>query len=245
MLSYKDILKIFWLLPLFFMACSSEPQIELIDRLIRQGDYQKAREVIAEEMQKTWADTLQYHRLRYRLIKIQKNELFAPIDSVINTDINKALGLLKNLEDSLKGMEQANAKFFYFDLYYRKANAYEALNADSLWYRETLKALHQFTDQYELKRDLYERAAFYLAERGKYDQGLKMLDRSFREIRLSRLPEPLKEAYYAYLNGDFERALRLLESVHESQKDRHWNNMQAYLKNYGNKLSIEERFKLW
>ncbi len=227
------------------IACSSEPDLESIDQLIKNGHFSQARNLIEKELQKDWSDTLQYKRLKYRLIKTDKGEIFAAIDSILKADPNQALQKLNNLEDSLKQTKDKNKKYFYFDLYIRRAKIHKLQGQDSLWFEQATKALQAFTDQYELKQDLYEQCAFYLAKAGRVDQGLKMLDGSFREIHLGQLNEELKKVYYAYLNGEFEKALTLLEAIPASQKDRHWLNLERFLKQYSQKVSKEKRFQLW
>ncbi len=236
---------VLWLTVLVLSQCRSEPPIQQIDQLIAQGQWAQARQLVTQALQKEWGDTLQSKRLRYRLIKIQKAEMFQPIDQLLPSVPNQALELLAHVEDTLKHFDSKQARFFYFDLYYRKAQGYRLLNQDSLWFKAIQHALNHFTDQHELKRQLYEQAAFYLAERGKHDAGLKMLDRSFSSIKIQALSPNLKEAYFAYLNGNFTKALKVLTTIPVSQKDEHWRHLQEYLEKYGNYLSLEERFKLW
>ena len=230
---------------IFLLNCASEPDLEQIDRLITEGKFEQAKTPIEQELKKEWSDTLQYKRLEYRLIKVEKGQTFKRIDSL--TAQNPAQGLLSliSFEDSLQNMPRAKSRYFYFDLHVRKARIFKRLGRDTLWFKEAYKALNSFTDQYELKRDLFEQCAFYLAGQGKFDQGLKMLDNSFREIKLHKLQPELKKAYYAYLNGNFNQALTLLKNIEPEKKNRHWMNLQKYLENYAQNLSTEERFKLW
>ncbi len=226
-------------------SCSSKDEIKDIDQLIQQGHYKRARTLLKEILKQEWTDTLQYKRLKYRLIKVEIAELFNEIDSIIKVNNALALRRLVKLEDSLKNINPARAKYYYFDLYWRKANILKNQGNDSLWFVEISKALNTFTDRYQLKRSLYEECAFYLAQKGEFDHGLKMIDASFRSIDLTSLHPFLKKAYYAYFNGKFAKALKLLQQVPEKDKDQHWLNLENYLKNYGHRLSIEERFKLW
>ncbi|MCD6375659.1 MAG: hypothetical protein J7L94_09040 [Caldisericaceae bacterium] len=241
----KAIFRISFAFLIFLVACSSEPDLTTIDRLIANGKFSQARKLIEQELQKEWSDTLQYKRLKYRLLKSEKGAVFAAIDSLIKINPNQALQRLAQLEDSLKRMKTEKQKYFYFDLYRKRARIYKEQGQDSLWFQQCYKALRSFTDQYELKQDLFEQCAFYLAAKGKANQGLKMLDGSFREIRLHQLNPQLKKVYYAYMNGEFEKALTLLKNFPVSQKDRHWLNLERFLENYGQMLSKEERFKLW
>ncbi len=231
---------------LLLFACSKHPQIEKIDTLIQQGKLQQAKQLINSELKREYSDTLQYRRLQYRLIKIQKLQIFKPIDSLITAQkLAQALRGLERLDSLLKKDWRKKSKYFWFDYFSRMATIYRAQGNDSLWFKMVQKAVNHFTDNYEQKQKLYEEAAFYLAQKGKVDQGRKMMDFALREVDLTGLNESLKQAYYLYLNGKFKESLNQLRQVSDSQKDEHWQRLEQFLTKYADSLSVEERFKLW
>ncbi len=230
-------------LALLFFSCGQSPDTEKIDRLIAQKQYHAAVSLIHKELQKEYDDTLQYRRLQYRLIKIEKFSRLDPIDSLIAAKkFAQANDSLQKLNYLLNGVLKNKQKYYLFDLHYRRALILEALNQDSLWFIEANKALENWTDEYALKRELYQKLAFFLARRGKYDDGRKMMDYSLREVTLRSMSDSIKKAYFAYLNGEFKLCLDLMKKLPPDKKDRHWRKLELFLSQYGDSLSLNDRF---
>jgi hypothetical protein len=47
------------------------------------------------------------------------------------------------------------------------------------------------------------------------------------------------------MDGQYDKALEYIKEVPQEKKDKHWQNVEKFLGKYSDKLTMEDRFKLW
>ncbi len=217
-----------------------------VDSLINNGMYNQATELLREYARKDYSDSLQYDRIQYRFEKIQQKLFFAGLDSMIRLKRwQRSDSLLERIQLSLKDSAKQIQKKYYFELYHKKSQVDSALKRDTPYWNDIRNGLKYTFEDANLVRVKYELLALHLAENDSLLKARILFDKSFRMVRFNQLNDNLKQAYLNFMDGKFNSCLLILKQIPEDQKDKHWKKLEHFLTLYANKLTIEERFKLW
>lgn len=236
------------LIPIIFLsACKDKPtDLHEVDQLIKQKLYGRAGEILNIELAKDFSDTLHYSKIKNRLNIIQRLQFFKSLDDL--TEQNKWqrsqamwLRLKSSLNDSLK----ETRRLYGFALFHKKSMIDSALRqTDSYWQNLRKSVLYPTTSK-KLLRGNFEKLGLQLAEQDSIKKARIMFDKSFRMIRISTIDKELSAAYFLYMEGKFRLCLAKLNQVSDKNKDAHWRRLEEFLTLYTDKLTLDERFKLW
>ena len=228
-------------------SCGEQPaDLKKAEQLTTQGLYNQAERILKTALRENYSDTLQYARIQARIKIIRRFRFFQPLDTLIAAQRwPQADTVWRRLNSALNDSSKRIGHFYGFDLFHKKSILDSALNREDAYWNDLKKGLPFPTANQQLVRLKYEKLGFYLAERDSLEEARAMFDRSLRIIRISKLAVPQKKAYFFYMEGHFKECLHALQSLPDSAKDKHWENLQTFLKRYGNKLTLYKRFKLW
>lgn len=232
---------------LFLLYCSQkEADLEEADQLIQSGQFNEALSLLREEMNKEYADTSQYDRIRHRIFLAQKGLFFKDVEALSGKGAWEPAGTgLKKLDSILQSLPQDSSKLYRFDYYLYKARVDSVLNGKEEWAKTLFQATHYPLGNPEQMKDIFIRLAFYHGKKENFDKARDMMAYMLRTIPVGSLDGPLKSALYFYMEGKFSQALGQLQKIPSNEKDRHWKRMERFLERYHEQLSTQNRFKLW
>lgn len=234
-------------LSLLLVSCSDKKaDLAQADQYIDQKKYDLAIQLLNQELRKGFSDTTEYQRIKQRIFIIKKHRFFAALDSsIFKRDWKEAARQIKQLKNRLKNMEQKVSRKHYFDLYYKKSLVDQHLNDEEAKISSLKKALKYWTNRHDLIQTIYEELAFYYAQKNEMVKAREMLDKSLRKTDIINLKGNLQKAFYSYMDGQYDKALEYIKEVPQEKKDKHWQNVEKFLEKYSDKLTMEDRFKLW
>jgi len=238
---------LFTTLFLFVVKCSEkEADLDLVDSLITSGEYVQAGEILRNFEMQSYSDTLQIKRINQRIRVIERKKYFDSIDHLIKLkNWPEAREMLDNLKYKIGKMNKDKKLFYSFDYYFRLSIVDSAMIGQEKAVNSMEKALEYPTSEHEILWSIYEKLAFYYAEQNKMVIARENLDKALRKTDLNLIAPGLKKVFSYYMNGEFKKAKQLITEIPDSVKDKHWKTTQLFLKKYGDKLTMEERFKLW
>ena len=229
------------------LSCGGQPDdLKKAEQLTAQGLYTQAEAILRTALTKNYSDTLQYARIRNRIKIIHRLRFFETLDTLTTVEKwSQASAVWKDLNSALQDSTEKIRRFYGFTLFHYKSLIDSALGRENAYWNDVRKGLHFPTAKIPLIRLKYEKLGLHLAEQDSLEEAQAMFDRSLRTLRVTKLSAPLKKVYFSYMEGHFEECLHTLKSLPDSTKDNHWKNLQTFLNRYGNKLTLDERFKLW
>lgn len=232
---------------LFITKCSEkEANLEKVDSLITIGDYIQAGKILRNFELQSYSDTIQVKRIKHRIKILNRKKYFNNIDILIeNKEWSKSRENLDDLKIKIKKMNIKRMSAYYFDYFFRLSVVDSAHNEQDAVINSMENALEYPTSEHETLLVIYEKLAFYYAENDKMIKARENLDKALRKTDLSTIDPGLQKVFSFYMNGDFLKAKQLIINISDSVKDKHWKTTQLFLEKYGDKLTMEERFKLW
>ena len=223
-----------------------EAKLDTVDQLIHNGDYISAKTILKSELKKSFSDTLQYNRIHNRLKRIRQIQFFSPLDTEIqNKNWNAAKIVYNELTLALKDSSDTVKWAYSFNHFHKKSLLDSALQNNNDYFNSLQQAVKYPTTQKSLLRHKYEQLGLYLAEQDSLVSARENFDRSFRMVQISRLDSVLTPAYFLYMDGKFSSSLKKMQIIPDSLKDAHWQRLEKFLSLYADKLTLEQRFKLW
>ncbi|GEM_PF-3103507 len=216
------------------------------ERLIASGKYQQALSVLRDMETKAYLDSTVYFKIRKRIFDIHRTLFFKDLDQMIHKgQWTEAKKLLPALDSSLKDSSREVREKYLFDFFSKKAKVAEALQDTATSFNALKKAVTFWTDHHAQLQSDYESLAFAFALRHQMVKARAMMDKALRMEDLTRLGPALHQVFYLYMNGKFKEALQKLKSVPDTRKSKHWKSLELFLSQFGNRLTLKDRFKLW
>jgi hypothetical protein len=229
------------LLFFLFSNCIDNVNLEPIDKLIKEKQYDEAINRIQAINLPPFPDSLLIRRLKQRELLARKGKLF----SGLNGDSEKIENQLSLIKSRINKMDSLRARWFFFD-YYENLAKYALFNSDrKSWMAYIEKLEHLPTSEPDIKTALFIDAAFYLAENGDFENARNWMDKAMRRIELEEDRILLESVYEKYMNGRFKEADSILSQNKGSLENFHWKRIQSFLNLYTDSLTLKNRFRLW
>ena len=228
-------------------ACSEdEANLDAVDSLINIGQYEKAGEILHNFEMKSYSDTVQVKRIKSRIRTLERKRFFKNPDHYISQKEWQTAGnSLDGLQRDIDRMDKHRRQPYLFDYFYRKSLIDSALGKRDKSVTDMEQAVKHYTGEHEKLWRLYEKLAFYYAEKGEFVKARENLDKALRKTDLNQIEPGLQKVFSLYMNGEFIKARDVLAEVPDSLKDYHWQRAQLFFEKYADKLTMEDRFRLW
>ncbi len=230
------------------LRCSKPQPADLthVDRLLKTDSLQTAQHLLTQLQAKYAKDSVQTVRILTRIRRLHQKQFFIPLNSLIQKGFwQEADTLCQQMEAALNDSPSVSRRRLLFDFYHRKSQIDSALKRDDSFWKSIEKSCDQPTRQVALLRDKMERLALHYAQIDSVDLARELFDRSFRQERLSQMDSLLRPVYFSYMDGKFGKSLQRLQQIPDSLKDKHWQRLEGFLRTYGKRLTLKERFRLW
>jgi len=228
-------------------ACSQdEANLETVDSLITIGKYEQAGKILHNFEMKSYSDTVQVKRIKARIRTLERKRFFKTPDKFIDVKMwDKADKSLDSLQRRINLLEKHRKQPYLFDYFYRKSIIDSALGKAEKSVQDMEQAVKHYTGEHEKLWRLYEKLAVYYAEQGEFVKARENLDKALRKTDLNNIKPELRRVFSLYMNGSFLKARDSLEVIPDSLKDKHWKTAQKFFEKYADKLTMEDRFRLW
>ncbi len=234
------------LLFILINSCVGDVNLEPIDKLIEEKQYDEAINHIRAINLPPFPDSILIRRLKQRELLARKGKFFSGLDTLfLSGDSVKIENQLNLIKSRINMMDSVNARWYFFD-YYNNLSKYALLKSDRknwIWNIEKLE--HLPTSGPDIKTALFIDAAFYLAENGDFENARNWLDKSLRGIEIEEGNIFLERVYKKYMNGKFKVADSILYQNKGSLTSFHWKRIQFFLNLYTDSLTLQNRFRLW
>lgn len=233
-------------IPLLFSCKEKTADLKLIDNLISDRNFKQATHLLEIKAQKIYSDSTQYDRINNRFVKIRRKLFFSGLDSLILiNDWPNSDSLLTQMQKNLKDSSLEIQKKYFFELYHKKSVVDSALKRDPQYWKDLRNGLKYSFEDRKLIRLKFELLAQNMAEKDSLGEARILFDKSFRMVRYSELSNDLKKAYLFYMDGKFKDCASRLKQIPQEEKDANWVRLENFLNLYSDKLTTENRFKLW
>ena len=233
---------------LFTWRCSEPETADLtrVDRLLETDSLQTAQALLTRLKTRFAGDSVQTKRILARVQRLRQKQYFIPLDSLIQNKLwAQADTLCRHMEISLNDSPAAVQRRLLFDFYHRKSRIDSALHHTQRYWNSLKRACDMPTRRMELQRFIMEQVALHLAQNDSVDWAREYFDRSFRQERISQMDSMLRQAYFLYADGKFNKSFKVLQQIPDSLKDKHWQHLEHFLSAFKDRLTLKERFRLW
>lgn len=229
------------------LSCSDKTaNLDQVDLQIKQKNYAQAKQLVLAEQQKSFRDTLQYARIKVRLNRIERLIFFQDLENAIfEKNWNKAEELWMNKQAALGNTPINSKPEHFFSLFHWRAIIDSAFHNTDSSQAYLQKAIRIPTSQHFLLQHNLEKLAIIYARQDSLTAARRLFDQSLRMMHISQFEPHLRQIYFLYMDGKFNASLDQLQTIPDSIKSVRWKNLQYFLETYGEKLTLDERFKLW
>jgi tetratricopeptide (TPR) repeat protein len=242
----KSILFVVFFILTFYSCGEEKADLNAVDSLITVGEYLQAGKILHNFEMRSYDDTIQVKRIKARIEMLKRKRLFRLPDKFISErKWQKAEKSLDSLRRSIDRINKTDRGQYLFDYYYRRSIVDSALGDLKRSVNDMESAVEYPTKEHEDLWRIYEKLAFYYAEKEKFVKARENLDKALRKTNFNKIPFELQRVFSYYMNGEFVKARDSLKILPDSVKDKHWKTAERFFNKYGDKLTMEDRFRLW